>query len=295
VQLFRPPVLPTLTRRKFLFTGTAAAIGTAAWGADGFAESNHPRLVQIEIPLARLPESFDGFRLVQLSDFHYEDHYSAVPIRRSIAIVNNLRPDLAVFTGDFVTVPVFDRALSVQEVSASSEPCAAMLSEISGLKYAILGNHDAASYPGRIIHALEQAKIPVLRNQSVPIERGRDRIWLAGIDDLLRGMPDMSATLSGIPEKEATILLAHEPDFADDVSLTSVDLQLSGHSHGGQIWIPGIGAPWLPAMARRYPRGLNKIGNLTLYTNIGIGTIRAPIRINCPPEITLVTLRASKS
>jgi uncharacterized protein len=287
--------LPNITRRKFLFSGAATAVGAAALGTDGFAESNHPHLVEIEVPLARLPESFDGFRLVQLSDFHYDEHYSAVPIRRSIGIINNLRPDLTVFTGDYVTVHLFNRALSLREIMASAGPCAAMLGEIAGPRYAILGNHDAASYPARITHALEQAKIPVLRNQSVPIERGRDRIWLAGIDDLLRGMPDMSATLSGIPERETTILLAHEPDFADDVSLTSVDLQLSGHSHGGQIWIPGIGAPWLPPMARRYPRGLNKIGNLTLYTNIGIGTIRAPIRINCRPEITLITLRARKS
>ena len=271
------------------------AIGTAALGGYGFAESNHPHLVEIEVPLSRLPESFDGFRLVQLSDFHYNEHYSAVPIRRSIEIINNLRPDLVVLTGDFVTVPLLVRALSLKEVVASSEPCAALLSKITAPRYAILGNHDAMAYPGRIIHILEEAKIPVLRNQSVPIERGRDRVWLAGIDDLLRGMPDMSATLAGIPEKEATILLAHEPDFADDASLTSVDLQLSGHSHGGQIWIPGIGAPWLPPMARRYPRGLHKIGSLTLYTNIGIGTIRAPIRINCQPEITLITLRARSS
>lgn len=287
--------MPTTTRRKFLFSAGAVAIGTAALGGDGFAESNHPHLVEVEIPLARLPQAFDGFRLVQLSDFHYQEHFSAVPIRRSIGVVNNLRPDLVVLTGDFVTVPLFERALSIGEVAASSEPCAAMLSELAAPKYAILGNHDAMSYPGRIVHILEQAKIPVLRNQSIPLERGRDRIWLAGIDDLLRGMPDMAATMSGIPEGETTILLAHEPDFADDVSLTAVDLQLSGHSHGGQIWIPGIGAPWLPAMARRYPRGLNKIGNLTLYTNIGIGTIRAPIRINCRPEITLITLRARKS
>ena len=86
-------------------------------------------------------------------------------------------------------------------------------------------------------------------------------------------------------------MLAHEPDFADEAALTSVDLQLSGHSHGGQIWIPGMGAPWLPPLARNYPRGLYKIENMVLYTNIGIGTIRAPIRINCVPEVTLITLR----
>jgi len=88
-------------------------------------------------------------------------------------------------------------------------------------------------------------------------------------------------------------LLVHEPDFADDAALYPVDLQLSGHSHGGQIWLPGIGAPWLPLYARRYPRGLRRIGQLTLYTNLGLGTIRVPIRLNCPPEVTLLTLRSS--
>ena len=97
-----------------------------------------------------------------------------------------------------------------------------------------------------------------------------------------------------LPFAVVDALLAHEPDFADEASLTPVDLQLSGHSHGGQVWLPGIGAPWLPPLGRRFPRGLYKVGNLTLYTNIGIGTIRAPIRINCPPEITLITLRSKK-
>ena len=287
--------MSTLSRRKFLLSGAVAAAGAAAFGADGFAQSNHPHLVDIEISLARLPEAFDGFRLVQLSDFHYEEHFSAVPIGKSISIVNGLRPDLIVLTGDFVTVPILERPASLRAAAATAEPCAALLRDLQAPKYAILGNHDAIASPGRIVRALQDVKIPVLRNQSVPIERGRDRIWLAGIDDLLRGMPDMSATLANIPEKEMTILLAHEPDFADDAALSPVDLQLSGHSHGGQIWIPGIGAPWLPPMARRYPRGLNKVGDLTVYTNIGIGTIRAPIRINCPPEITLITLRKRKA
>ena len=134
-----------------------------------------------------------------------------------------------------------------------------------------------------------------MRNRSVPLERGSDRVWLAGIDDLLRGIPSIWDTLRGIPPDEATVLLAHEPDYANDASRFPIDLQLSGHSHGGQIWLPLIGAPWLPNMARKYPRGLYKVRNLTLYTNMGLGTIRAPIRINCPPEITFITLRCARS
>jgi hypothetical protein len=160
--------------------------------------------------------------------------------------------------------------------------------------FAILGNHDGEADPERVAGALQDHHIPVLRNRSIGLERGASRIWLTGIDDVLSGFPDLVAAIKKIPANETTILLAHEPDFADEAAMYPVDLQLSGHSHGGQIWIPGLGAPWLPPLSIKYPRGLYRVGNLTLYTNMGIGTIRAPIRINCPPEITLITLRAGK-
>ncbi len=287
--------MPNLTRRKFLYSSAALAAGAATLGTDGFIESNDPHVVRVQIPLARLPGDFDGFTIVQLSDFHYEEYFSSVPIRKAVDMVNRLRADLVVLTGDFVTVPLMERDSSLRKAAQTALPCAEILAKLQPQKIAILGNHDAAAYPEKIIDALTRNNIPVLRNASLPIERGPGRIWLAGIDDLLRGEPDLGLTLEKIPHGETTILLAHEPDFADDASLRPVDLQLSGHSHGGQIWIPGIGAPWLPPMARKYPRGLRRIGNLTLYTNIGIGTIRAPIRINCQPEITLITLRASRA
>lgn len=104
----------------------------------------------------------------------------------------------------------------------------------------------------------------------------------------------MDATLKSVPREEAVVLLSHEPDYADEVARYPVDLQLSGHSHGGQVRLPLLGAPWLPEGAQKYPWGLRKVGNLTLYTNAGLGTIRVPVRLNCPPEITLFTLRAPR-
>jgi predicted MPP superfamily phosphohydrolase len=285
--------LRKINRRKFLYTGAVAAVGLAV-SADGFAESNYPHVVRQEVTLDRLPQAFDGFTIAQLSDFHYEDHFSVTPIRKSVEIVNGLRPDLTVLTGDFVTVPVFDRERFLRSSAETALPCAEILGQIQGPKYAILGNHDSMANPPLIVRALQDHDIPVLRNRSLPIERGNGRVWLAGIDDLLKGKPRIETTLQGIPPDETTILLAHEPDFAEEAARFPVDLQLSGHSHGGQVWIPGIGAPWLPPMSRKYPRGLYRVGNLTLYTNMGIGTIRAPIRINCPPEVTLITLRAGK-
>jgi len=285
--------LKRFTRRKFLYAGAAVVAGAAVLGTDGLVQSRHPRVVKVEIALDRLPRAFDGFTIAQLSDFHYEERFSVVPISKSVEMVNRLAPDLTVLTGDFVTVRIFEWQKSLAEAAATALPCARILQRLEGQKFGIMGNHDAAGYPERVIAALENHDIPVLQNRAVPLERGGARIWLAGIDDILKGDPNLPATLAGIPPGETTILLAHEPDFADEAAHGQVDLQLSGHSHGGQVWIPGIGAPWLPPLARKYPRGLYQIGPLTLYTNIGIGTIRAPIRINCPPELTLITLRCS--
>ncbi len=284
-----------LSRRKFLYTGAIAAAGVAVTGAWGFSEHNHPQVTRLEIPLTRLPQAFDGFSIAQLSDFHYEHHISVTPIRKAVEMANGLHPDLIVLTGDFVTVPVLEGLSgNVRRFAEAAEPCARLLQDLRAPmgRFGVLGNHDGGSDPARVTRALHDHGMPVLTNRAVPLERGKDRIWLAGIDDVLEGRPDVAQALANIPAAELTILLAHEPDFADEASLTPVDLQLSGHSHGGQVWIPGIGAPWLPPLARRYPRGLYKVRDLTLYTNFGLGTIHAPIRINCPPEITFITLRS---
>lgn len=286
-----------LTRRQFIFGGSAAVAGVAALAGDGYLETYRVQLKKLEIPLKRLPPAFDGFTIVQLSDFHYEEMFSVFTIRKSIELVNALHPDLVVLTGDFVTVGFFEsRAHAHRYAARAAIPCAQILSQLQARmgKFAVLGNHDAGANPELVTHALESHGIPVLRNASLPIEQGSSRFWLAGVEDALEAEPDLGAAIEKIPPGEVTILLAHEPDFADEAALSPVDLQLSGHSHGGQIWIPGIGAPWLPPLARNYPRGLYKIEHMILYTNVGIGTIRAPIRINCVPEVTLITLRSAR-
>jgi uncharacterized protein len=290
------PRLSPLTRRKFL-KGTAAVVGAAglAVAADATVfEANDPHLVRLEIPLDRLPPALDGFTIAQLSDFHYDPDFAAVPIRKAVDIVNRLTPDLIALTGDFVTIPVFaDYFHTEKKGAAVAEPCALALGKLHARHgmFAVLGNHDHDSDPQRVITALAAQGIQMLRNTSVPIEIDSARLWLSGVDDVLTGKPEMETTLKGIPHEEPVVLLAHEPDFADHAARYPVDLQLSGHSHGGQIRLPFIGAPFLPDLAKKYPWGLRKIGPLTLYTNIGLGTIRIPARLNCPPEITLFTLR----
>ena len=281
-----------LTRRKFLAAAAAGALAVAADAA--IFEPNDPKLVQIEIALERLPAVWDGLRVVQLSDFHYDPYFSVVPIRKAISVVNALRPDLVVLTGDFVTAQTFGRDHD-QSSADVIDPCASLLAQLQSPlgSLAVLGNHDVISDHERIVRALETRGIPVLRNRSTAFARSGARLWFAGTDDVLEGHANLPLTLQGIPPEEPVILLAHEPDFAIHAARFPVDLQLSGHSHGGQIRLPLLGALALPPLARRYPWGLHRIGGLTLYTNVGIGTIALPVRFLCPPEITLITLRAA--
>jgi len=266
---------------------------TAVAADAAIIEPNHPVLTTIDLPLPHLSDAWDGFRIAQLSDFHFDPHFSVVPLRKAVETLNQLKPDLIVLTGDFVTVPAFSKAGQAKRSAANIEPCSELLAQLhapAGL-LACLGNHDLGTDPVRITRTLHSRGIEMLRNASLPLQREASRLWLCGVDDVLEGHADLDLTLRGIPADEPVILLAHEPDFALEASRRRVDLQLSGHSHGGQVRIPFLGAPYLPELGRKFPKGLYKIGPLTLYTNVGIGTIRIPVRFDCPPEITLFTLR----
>lgn len=281
-----------LTRRSFFKLG--ASVAATAVAVDGLVlEPNDPKLVQLTVPLKRLPAAWDGVRIAQLSDFHYDETFSAVPLRKAVAVINRLQPDLVLLTGDFVTVPSFSG--NRRRAASAIDPCAELLAELKCRlgSFACLGNHDVATDPARIIDVLQSHKIRVLRNAAEPLVKIEKRLWLAGTDDVLEGSADLDIALQKIPGDEPVILLAHEPDFATHVSKYPVDLQLSGHSHGGQVRIPFFGAPVLPQLGVKFPKGLYQIGKLNLYTNVGIGTVVLPVRFDCPPEITLFTLKAS--
>jgi uncharacterized protein len=281
-----------ITRRQLLFP-TAAAVALAAVGDGILIEPNLPRVMRREFTLARLPERLDGFTIALLSDFHYDPLFSIHPIRAAIPMVNNLHPDLIVLTGDFVSVPMHGNP---RKGALAADPCAQLLRQMNaphGL-WAVLGNHDNDTDPAHVTHALEAENIHVLINQSQAIERDGARFWLGGVNDVFSDDADVPKTLHGIPAGEAVILLVHEPDFADVVSRYPVDLQLSGHSHGGQIRVPLLPPLYLPELAKKYYAGTYHIGPLTLYTNIGLGTVLVPVRLDCPPEITFVTLRSPR-
>jgi predicted MPP superfamily phosphohydrolase len=274
----------------------AAALGiVGGLAADALAiEPNHPIVNRVAIPLHRLPRAFDGFSIVQLSDFHFDRTFSANPIRRAVQIANTLSADLIVLTGDFVTAPFPHRYFPNSKPAANAAgPCAEILANLhapAGV-WAILGNHDYSTDPDRVAQLLRDQNIRVLINQSTSIERSGKRLWLCGTRDTPNDS-DIKETLRQVPIDASVVCLVHEPDLAELVSKYPVDLQLSGHSHGGQVRFPFLGPLYLPRLARKYSRGLRKINSLTLYTNVGIGTMGLPIRLNCPPEITLLTLRS---
>jgi uncharacterized protein len=284
-----------LTRRRLLELGAATAVSAFGVAASkGFREAQHISSTEVVISVAQLPAAFDGLTIVHLSDFHYDPIRTAKPIGDAVREVNRLRPDIVVLTGDFVTLPQFSsKRDAIANIETQSEPCAELLSQLRPSRgiFAVLGNHDHNRKGWVVTDSLQTRGIRVLRNQSVPLEIRGSRMWIAGVDDVLRGAADLSAAMYGIPRNETTILLAHEPDFADYAAEYPVNVQLSGHSHGGQIRLPFLGPPYLPELARKYPWGLRKVGDLTLYTNCGLGTLELPIRINCPPEVTLIRLR----
>lgn len=283
--------MPT-TRRKFLYT--AGAIGAAALAADTiWREPNHPVLVRRDIKFRRWPEHLEGFTIAFLSDFHYDATFSIHPITTAINIVNSLNADLVVLTGDFVSMPML--SFNGKSAARNAEPCAKLLGQLRarhGL-WAVMGNHDYYTDSDHVTAVLRSEGINVLANESAAIEQNGARFWLSGVNDVLSGTANLERTLERVPHDEATILLAHEPDFANEASRYPIDLQLSGHSHGGQVRFPLVGPLYLPDLAKQYVLGQYQIGSLTLYTNPGIGTVGLPVRLNCPPEITL--LRITKS
>jgi len=280
----------TLSRRGFLGL-TGGAVAAALVGDSLLIEPNRPQLVRKELALPRWPESLDNFKIAVLSDFHFDPVFSVHPLRAAVPIVNALQPDLIALTGDFVSEPNFGG--SRRRAAYAAEPCARLLRQMRaphGL-WAVMGNHDAFTDPALVTIILRSTGIQVLSNQSVPIEHAGGRFWLSGVEDVLSGDSDLEAALANVPRDEPTVLLAHEPDYADYVSRHRVDLQLSGHSHGGQVRLPFLPPFYEPPLARKYIAGLYQVGPLTLYTNRGLGTIGLPIRFDCPPEITLLTLR----
>ena len=282
------PILYGLGARawKLLRTATIASFHTGFmnlgglrfarrhWGLDWF-EIKH-----LTLTLPRLAPEFRGYRLLQISDIHMDGWMTQRRLTAIMDLVNQQQPDLVAITGDFVT---YATELFVADLRFALTRLAPPDGTV-----VVLGNHDHWQQPELLRQMFRDVGLLDLNNVVHTVRRGNACLHLAGVDDVRAGAARLDQVLAQLPPTDCAILLAHEPDFADVEAATGrFDLQLSGHSHGGQIVLPFIGPPFLPSMGRKYPIGRYTVRSMTLYTNRGLGVIP---RLNCRPEISVFTL-----
>lgn len=278
-----------MSRRRFLrYTmGAVAGFGTAGIGGAYYTTRIEPENVgvsQVSIPLRNLAPSFNGLTIAQVSDWHMGEWMTLEHMLAIAAQTNALKPDIIALTGDFVSAIWSNTPGEVTRVLQT-------FNAPQGI-FATLGNHDHWTNADTVRQMIHDAgNITLLDNANRPLQRGSDALYMVGVDDIWERKNDLNQALDGVPNGAATVLLAHEPDYADHTAGTGrIGLQLSGHSHGGQVRIPLIGAPNLPWLGQKYDMGLYSLNGMALYVNRGVGMIAPYVRLNCRPEITLLTL-----
>ncbi len=238
--------------------------------------ADHVQVRQNTIASARLPAAFDGFTILQLSDLHADISVGAM--RHLTGFIGDIACDIGVLTGDYRgrTFGPFSKSLLLMK-----DLCTQLKSPL----YGILGNHDSI----RMTPGLEAMGIRMLFNESATISRGTDTIHLAGVDDAhFYRADDIAKAAADVPREAFSILLAHTPESYHAAAHAGFDLMLSGHTHGGQLCLPGGIAIKLEArMPRRMGAGAWRFDKLAGYTSVGAGTSLSPVRLNCPPEVTL--------
>jgi len=280
----------TLSRRSFLKAVALSALGTGLLGEGGFIYTNKVEpgwveVTQVPLTLPHLAPEFDGYRIVQISDIHMDIWMPRDRLVQAVEAVNRQSPDLVVITGDFITRKLGYSAADLVAGLGALAPRQATL--------AVLGNHDHWAGATVVRQVIAQSGIVELSNAVYTLRRGEAMLHIAGVDDVLEHQDRLDRVLEQLPADGAAILLAHEPDFADVSAATGrFDLQLSGHSHGGQVIIPFLGPIILPSYARKYPVGRYQVGGMVQYTNRGLGVVPPRVRFNCRPEIAVLTLQA---
>src|SRR6266498_536894 len=287
-----------ITRRGFLkFLGYGfidlALLSMGGIAYDMFVERGSFSVETIQLTLKRLPKVFSGLRIAQISDIHMGGWMNPDRFQQVANIIKAESPDLLLITGDFLLGHHFSDAEKQAIVDLIP-----ILSSLAGSipSFSVLGNHDYLTSSEAIRQMLFSCGITDLTNTVFTLTREKESLHLCGVDDIWKGAVRLDHVISKLKDDSIAILMAHEPDFADTSAATGkFDLQISGHTHGGQVNLPLLGPPVRPYLGRKYPIGLYKIGNMFQYTNRGVGMARLPIRFNCPPEITIFVLESDNS
>ena len=284
-----------ITRRSFLKLSAGGLLAAAATSAGGLFYSGQVETQLLEINNYKLeregiPRSFHNKKIVQFSDIHVGFHYNLKQLESLTIEINKIQPDILFFTGDLFDDP------NTYENHESVIPLLKNLEAPLG-KFAVFGNHDHGGYGTDIYRKImEKSGFTLLVNEAKEVSAGNSgSIFVIGIDDAMLGKPDLKLATQNVPDQGFNILLSHAPDLADEASRFNIHLQLSGHSHGGQIQIPLMGALVKPPFAEKYVEGFYHAGinnDMLLYVNRGIGTTRLPFRFLSKPELAVFTLHS---
>ncbi len=261
--------------------------GGIVTGDETPAEQRLVEVKPVRLTLPHLRPEFDGYRIVQISDIHMDPELTVEHLLAVVDSINAQQPDLVAITGDFVT----------NNAHLYADGLIAALSELTPVDgtVGVMGNHDHRPWsdPDVIRFVMSESGMINLNNEVYSLQRGEALLHIAGVDDVLRGQADLDRVLERMPPRGAAILLCHVPDFVETTAQTGrFDLQISGHSHGGQVALPFVGARIFPRYGRKYPAGCYHVNGMIQYTNRGLGVGPPRIRFNCRPEITVFTLNA---
>jgi predicted MPP superfamily phosphohydrolase len=277
---------PPLNRRVFLARASAVAAGAASVGLVGVGASNAlgpPNLLQTPVRLRRLHSAFTGFRIAVVSDIHLGPLVGRAHTERIVRMINEAAPDLVAVVGDLVDG-------TVEELGPAAEPLRDLHSREG--TFFVTGNHEYfVEDPDSWLRELERLGVQLMRNENTVIRRGAAAFDLAGVNDVggesRSEPPDFDRALAGVDSSRPTILLAHQPVLVGEAAARGVDLQLSGHTHGGQMW------PFHYVVRAAQPSlaGLSTVDDTQLYVTRGAGFWGPPVRIGATPDITVLTLQ----
>lgn len=246
-------------------------------------------LIPVDVILPGLDSLFHNYKIVNISDIHLGQWITPEHLDGIVELVNNQDPDMVTITGDFVSYIIEDLEEHLEESLRKLNP--------KDVSIAVLGNHDHWLGADQIRTILKKSRIIDVSNNVYTVQKGENSskaiLHIAGVDSVMLNKHRLDIVMEKLPSNGPAVLLAHEPDFADISSLTGrFGLQISGHSHGGQFVIPGMGTFIRGPHFTKYPLGEYRVGDMVQYTSRGVGTNVFWFRINCPPEITIFKLKS---